>query len=67
MLADYFVNSVGQFAWKLNEADATPFIWSITRICTPTQSRRPCRDVQLDEAVLLKNPVSPCLIHKIIG
>jgi hypothetical protein len=28
-----------------------------------TQSRHPCRAVQLGEALLLKNPVSPCLIH----
>jgi hypothetical protein len=30
-----------------------------TSMMIGTQSRRPCRDVQLGEAVLLKNPVSP--------
>jgi hypothetical protein len=32
-----------------------------------TQSRLPCRAVQLGEAVLLKNPVSPYEISQIIG
>jgi hypothetical protein len=30
-----------------------------TSMLIGTQSRRPCRDVQLGEAVLLNNPVSP--------
>jgi hypothetical protein len=30
-LADYFVNSVGQLAGMLIEADAKPLIWPITR------------------------------------
>ncbi|MFT7261216.1 MAG: hypothetical protein ACI9MS_003090, partial [Glaciecola sp.] len=30
-----------------------------TSMMIGTQSRRPCRAVQLGEAVLLKNPVSP--------
>ncbi|MFT4776961.1 MAG: hypothetical protein ACI9B7_001335 [Oleispira sp.] len=30
-----------------------------------TQSRLPCRDIQLGEAVFLKNPVEFCLINKI--
>jgi hypothetical protein len=38
-----------------------------TSLMIGTQARLPCRAVQLDEAVLLKNPVSPYEIHQIIG
>jgi hypothetical protein len=42
-------------------------VFTHTSMIIGTQSRLPCRAVQLDEAVLLKNPVSPYEISKIIG
>jgi hypothetical protein len=40
---------------------------SHTSLMIGTQSRRPCRAVQLGEAVLLGNPVSPYEIPQRIG
>jgi len=60
----------------LNEADANSSNWLITppwsslgyRVTISTSwAASVCRDVQLGEAVLMKNPVESCLIHKIIG
>ncbi|MFB1034127.1 MAG: hypothetical protein QMC38_02140, partial [Sinobacterium sp.] len=56
---------------RLRRSMATSFksfkVVSHTSLMIGTQSRLPCRAVQLGEAVLLKNPVSPYEIHQIIG